>query len=193
MKFGLRETIFVALLMSLPVGAWWFIFRPQNIRNDEMIKQIEVKQEKLRAINQVTGTIGDLQKEILARKEAVKYFQKRLPNEKEMDKVLQEIWRLAEENQLTTKSIRPLTRSGKASLAAADGPREQPIAVQLEGNFTGFYKFLQALENQPRIMRIHKLQLATNEKDNTGQVQASFEMYVFFEQEGKGEQCPTKS
>ena len=49
MKFGLRETIFVALLMSLPVGAWWFIFRPQNIRNDEMIKQIEVKQEKLRA------------------------------------------------------------------------------------------------------------------------------------------------
>ena len=33
MKFGLREMIFVGLLMLIPVGAWWFVFRPQNTEN----------------------------------------------------------------------------------------------------------------------------------------------------------------
>ena len=32
MKFGLREIVFVVLLMAIPVGAYWFVFRPQNIQ-----------------------------------------------------------------------------------------------------------------------------------------------------------------
>jgi Tfp pilus assembly protein PilO len=189
MKSSLREAILGALLTTLPVGAWWFVYRPANICNAKIMTQIEAKQQKLRALNRITATIGDLQKEIASRKEAIEYFQKKLPNEKEMDRVLQEIWRLAETSKLKTKSIRTLTKLGTASLGTPSGPQEQPIAVQLEGPFTGFYTFLQSLENQPRIMRINKLSLITNEKDNNGQVEAAFEMSVFFEQEGKAEKC----
>ncbi len=191
MKFGLREIIFVFLLASIPVGAWWFVFRPNNARNAEIIKQIEARQEKLRALNQVTGTIGDLHKEILSRKKAIGYFQTRLPSEKEIDKVLQEIWRLAEANQLTTKSIRTLSRKNDAP-TSANAPREQPIVVQLEGSFMGFYAFLQALENQPRIMRIRKMKLKTSEKLSEGHVQIGFEMCVFFDRKSKRSKCPSK-
>jgi len=193
MKFGLRESVFMVMLVSLPLGAWWLVFRPQNARNEHMTAQIEAKQKKLRALNQVTATIGDLQKEIAAQEDAFRYFQKKLPNEKEIDKVLQEIWRTAELNELKTKSIRTLTRTGNGAAASPDGPHEQPIAVQLEGRFTGFYTFLQAIENQPRIMRITKMSLKTEEKDNDGNVVANFEMSVFFEKEGKGKEWPSKT
>ncbi|MHC4981937.1 MAG: type IV pilus inner membrane component PilO [Planctomycetota bacterium] len=189
MKFGMRELIFVVLLLSLPLGAWWFIFHPQNARNSEMLKEIKAKQEKLRALNQVTATIGDLDREISSHEDSLKKLQKQLPKEEEIDKVLKEIWDLAEANHLKTKTVRTLTRKPGISPAGEDGPRERPIAVQLEGNFKGFYTFLQALERQPRIMRIHKLTLTTDEKKNTGHVQASFEMCVFFKKEGKDEEC----
>ena len=40
------------------------------------------------------------------------------------------------------------------SLFGAGAHSEQPILMNLEGDFRGFYTFLQALERQPRIMRI---------------------------------------
>ena len=62
---------------------------------------------------------------------------------------------------------------------------EQPIEMKLEGNFMGFYAFLLALENQPRIMRIRKMNLTKPEKSPEGTMHATFEMIVFFERAPK--------
>jgi Tfp pilus assembly protein PilO len=195
MKVGLRELVFILLLMAIPVAAWWFVFRPQNLRNTETMKQIEAKQAKLRELNQATATIGNLKKEISDLENAIEFFRSKLPNEKEIDKVLQEVWRLAEMNQLTTKSIRTVDRPGaQGTFAAADGPHaEQPIAMKLEGDYMGFYSFLLALENQPRIMRIRKMTLKKMDKGPEGSMQAEFVMSVFFERGGKDRPWPVKS
>ena len=179
MKVGLREIIFIVLLMGIPLGAWRFVFKPQNAHNAEMLHRIEAKQAKLRQLNQATGTIGDLQKQIASLHSAMSFFRSKLPNEKEIDKVLQEVWKLAETNQLTTKSIRTLQRGSEPLFATQHA--EQPIAVQLEGDFAGFYSFLLALEDQPRIMRITKLTLKKPEKGSQGMVKAEFVMSIFFE------------
>ncbi|MCD6378470.1 MAG: hypothetical protein J7L99_06445, partial [Planctomycetes bacterium] len=88
MKFGIREVVFVVLLAAIPVGAWWFVFRPADARNAEMLKQIKTKQQKLRELNKATATIGDLKVEINSFKEAINFFRAKLPTEKEMDQVL---------------------------------------------------------------------------------------------------------
>ena len=36
---------------------------------------------------------------------------------------------------------------------------EQPLEIQIEGNFDGFYQFLLELETLPRITQIHQLKL----------------------------------
>ena len=146
MKFRLREAVFTALLLVILVGTWWFVLRPNSRRNAEMIAQIAAKQEKLRELNQATGTIGDLKGEIASLDKAIHFFQSKLPNEKEIDKVLQEVWQMAERSQLVTKSIRTLQRTGAPR--DAGGPNEQPISMQLEGDYMGLYAFMQALENQ---------------------------------------------
>jgi Tfp pilus assembly protein PilO len=191
MRFGVRDILFLLLLVSIPLGAWWFVFRPQNARNAEMLSQIEARQTKLRALSQTTAMIGDLQTEIASLEKGINFFQSKLPNEKEMDQVLQEVWRLAEANRLVTKSIRTLQK--KDEPGAAPGPNEQPISVQFEGDFTGFYSFLLALETQPRIMRISQMTLKKLDKAGEGMMQASFVMSIFFES-GKEKPWPaTKS
>jgi Tfp pilus assembly protein PilO len=180
MRLGLREIIFILLLMGIPLAAYALVFRPQNLRNAEMLRQIDARQARLRELNKATATIGDLKREIASLEDAIKFFQSKLPNEKEMDKVLREIWQLAESNQLLAKSIRTLPVPDKAAGAPA-GPRELPIAVQVEGDFRGFYAFLQSLESQPRIMRINSMTMTKLKDAPEGQVQVDFNMSIFFE------------
>ena len=188
MKIGIREIVFIVVLTAIPVGAWWFVFRPADARDDEMIKQIETRQQKLQSLNLATATIGDLKVEISSLGEAIKFFRSKLPGEKEIDKVLQEVWRLAETNKMTTKSIRTLKSTPSAvTLTEPSGPyAEQPISLELEGTFVGFYGFLLALETQPRIMRIQQMDIKKIPEKGEGYIQVDCTISVFFERSTKG-------
>jgi len=195
MKFGLREVVFITMLMLIPVGAWWFVFRPQNAKNAEMRAEIELRQAKLQELNKAMSTIGNLKGEIEQLRQAITYFQSKLPNEKEIDKILQDIWRLAESNELRAESIRTLPRSTSKTtyLPAGATQGEQPIAVNLTGDFRGFYSFLLALENKARIMRIHKMNIEIENDAPAGFIKADFEMSIFFEQDSEDKPWPQKT
>ncbi len=82
----------------------------------------------------------------------------------------------------TVSCIRTLKHNKNTELLSRPGSyRAQPIAVSLEGSFLGFYSFLQALENQPRIMRVRKMALVKVKKGPPGNMQADFTMTIFFE------------
>jgi Tfp pilus assembly protein PilO len=182
MKFGLREIVFVVLLLAIPLGAWYMVFRPANRRNTRMMSQIQNRQAKLQALNKATATIGDLKNEIEALDKGITFFHSRLPNEKEIDKVLQEVWRLAEENNLATKSIRTVKGREETLVADPSGPyAEQPISMQLEGPFAGLYGFLLAMEAQPRIMRLQEMSIEKLPKAGDGSVHAECTVSIFFE------------
>ena len=186
MKFGVREILFALLLVGIPAGAWWFVLRPANIHQDVLREEVQAKQEKLQKLNRLIGSVGSLKKEIASLEKAIAFFQSKLPSEKEIDKVLQEIWRLAMHNSLISKRIRPQPRA-KESFYTTGGQAEQPIVIELEGDFSGFYAFLQALEAQPRIMRISQMGLLKHPKAPEGHIKASFNMAVFFESNEGGQ------
>jgi len=182
MKFGLREKIFTLLLASIPLAAWLFVFRPSNARNAERIGEIQLQQTRLQALNRGTAAVADLRKELNSLTEALDFFHSRLPTEKEIDKILREVWQLAESNRLVTKSIRTLERGQETSFTSGSAfYADQPIAMEFEGDFLGLYTFLLALEIQPRIMRIREMNVMKTDKGPSGQVHASFVMSVFFE------------
>ena len=149
--------------------------------------QIEARQTKLRQLNQATATLGDLKEEIDDLGEAIEFFRSKLPGEKEIDKVLQEVWRLAEANRLATKSIRTQNPDKAGPALNPYGPyAAQPILIELEGPFKGFYGFLLALEAQPRIIRIHEMALSKpgSVSPMEGHVRATCKVSVFFERGG---------
>ncbi|NQU75892.1 MAG: type 4a pilus biogenesis protein PilO [Planctomycetes bacterium] len=183
MKFGLREILFLLLLVAIPVGSWWFVFRPRNAQITEARKQIQTKQVKLQAIRRATSTMDSLKADIDEYNKAIEFFQSKLPQEKEIDKVLGEVWKLAQTSNLVTKGIRTLKRGGTVTLTDSAGPyAEQPIELELEGDFNeGLYSFLLALEKKPRITRIHAMNLEKRKIPDEGQVNAKIVMSIFFE------------
>lgn len=180
MRFGIREIFLCALLVAVPAGAWVFVFHPANLRHQEMRRQVSEKQTKLRKLNRIMSTVGSLQTEIAELEKAVSYLKAKLPCEKGIDEVLRGTWQLAEDNGLVTKSIRTIPR-GVGSLYATGSQSEQPVQVHLEGDFEGFYAFLQALENQPRIMRISRMSLMRPDNATQGYIKVNFDMTVFFD------------
>lgn len=188
MKLGLREAVFVVLLMAIPVVAWWSIFRPQAEVDRRTMQQIEAKRQSVAQLNATTAMIGDMESEIAALERGIVALESKLPGEMEIDKVLREITRLAERNQLATPEFRVAReRMGQPAFADPDAPHvEQPIKLKLTGDYRGFYAFLLSMEAQDRIMRIRDMTLKRPERMQEGFVEADLELAVFFERGRSG-------
>jgi len=184
MRIGPREIISVVLLTTIPLSAWWFVFRPNDERTDQMLQDTDAKRAKLNRLNEASRTIGDLKQEIALLGEAIDVLHSKLPNEREIDKVLEQIWELAKQNQLNPRSVETLNRdSDRAFTTSASTHAEQPVAIRVDGDFLGFYTFLQELERRARIMRIQKLTLRKSATGPEGSAEADFVMSIFFEKE----------
>ena len=185
MKPSSREIVFGLILLAIPLAAWSLEFAPRQRRQDELKEKIKAKQAKLDKLfekKQLTGAIGDLREQIAEGKEAVAIFRSRLPDEKEIDQIVREVWRLAKSNELSPTSLRTIPpRKGK-QFTTPEGPHgEQPVLIQIEGDFNGLYSFMLDMESQSRIMRIRQMTLKKPEKTHMGQVSATIEFSIFFE------------
>src|SRR4051812_3111558 len=179
MKFGLREIIFVIVMLALLGSTNYFVFSKANKKKQDLLADIHTKQAALSNFQQATAGIEDLNNKIDELSKAITFFESKLPQEKEVDKILKEVWQMAEANQLQTKTIK--------TLRTERGPNysEQPIEMSLAGDFNGFYSFLLQLEKLPRITRVTQMTLQKiNDRD--GEMQAQMTLSIFFEPDSGG-------
>ena len=174
MKFGLREIIFVIVMLGLLGSTNYFVFTKANKKKADLLADIRTKQQSLSNFQQATAGIEDLNNKIDELQKAITFFESKLPQEKEVDKILKEVWTMAEANQLTTKTIK--------TMKAQRGPNysEQPIQLSLSGDFNGFYAFLLQLEKLQRITRITDMNLQKI-SDRDGEMQAQMTLSIYFE------------
>lgn len=179
MKFSMRTLFFLLLLFGIPLGTWKLILNPRKKANETQLQQINTRYSKLQELNCIRSVVmAHLDEEITALKNAITVLNNRVPREEETDKILRGVSMLANANRLRTQKI----QANPISAPAAPGSRylEQHITVELEGDFLGFYTFLQALENQPRIIRIVRMKLEKmSDPTMKGQVKAALDMQLF--------------
>ncbi len=179
MKISLRTCVFLLLLFGIPIGTWHLILRPRKMANDAQLQQINSKYSKLQELNCIRGMVTThLEEEIAALKNAITVLNNRVPREEETDKILRGVSMLANANRLRTQKI----QANPIAAPTTPGTRylEQHITVELEGDFLGFYTFLQALENQPRIIRVVRMKLEKlADPTMKGQVKASLDMQLY--------------
>jgi len=174
MKFGLRELLFFCVMLGLLGSTYFFVFAKANQKRMALRTQILKKQQELNELRISTAGIADLDAKVRDLKEAIKYFESKLPQEREFDKILKEVSQMAETNALQTRTVRTL----KSERCA--GYSEQPITMSLAGDFNGFYSFLLQLEKLPRITRVTQMNLQKiNDRD--GEMQATLTLSIFFE------------
>jgi type IV pilus assembly protein PilO len=175
MKIGIREILFLAALFALLGGAW-FIFSDRSAARTQRLAGMEAKQVKLANLRQSIAGIDDLGRKIEELQQAIHFFESKLPQEKEVDKILKDVWDFADANNLQTRTIRTLRGERAANYS------EQPIQMNLSGDFQGFYTFLLELEKLSRITRVTQMNL-TKINDRNGAMEAQLTLSIFFEPE----------
>jgi type IV pilus assembly protein PilO len=175
MQFGPRTLLFVILLLVMPIAAYMFLFKPLNAEKDAALQETRERQQKLTEVASAMARTNSLPQDIENLKKAITFLEERLPNEKQMDQVLQEVWEKASANKLNIKSVR--------NPKQVDGPSysEQQIKMVIEGPFyPGFYKFLSDVEALPRLTKINEMKVEADEK-NPGSITADLILSIYFE------------
>lgn len=175
MRFGLRELIFLLLLLSMPVAAYIFVFYPWNLTMSVAIAENRKKELKLAQLEDATHIMTDVGEEIDRLQEAIKVFEQKLPTRREEEVIIREVWELAVAHDLKVKRIVPDKILRKAQYA------ERPIKLVIVGDFDGFYSFLLELEKLPRLTRIPVMSLEKLTRLGEGQMQADIVLSIFFE------------
>ncbi|MEM0913091.1 MAG: type 4a pilus biogenesis protein PilO [Planctomycetota bacterium] len=176
MKFGPRELLFVALLIAMPVSAYFYVFQPRTETIEEARAEIIRMQGKLNQLEQATRDMPDLGAEIAKLAQAIELYEQRLPQREEVDGILEDVWRVAVANKLEPVSVRTQQVIGTATYS------ELPIRMKIKGDFDGFYQFLLDVEKLPRITRLPDLRLTkSRDKEGEGQMVAEITLSIFFE------------
>jgi Tfp pilus assembly protein PilO len=154
----------VAFLVVAPLQA--------RITHDHEV--IRSRRAQLAKLGRVSQRIEDLEDEIAQLEGALAYFDDRLPEEREIDVILREVWLIAKAKSLAQRVMRTQT--------STETPRcnAQPISMTLEGPFEGFYEFLLGLEQLPRITKIRRFEVAKSPEAD-GAIQAELLVDIFFE------------
>jgi type IV pilus assembly protein PilO len=177
MKRGIREPIFAVMMVALLIGTFVMYFRPRDQWRQRQLADVRAMDNTLTNLRVATAGINDLKPKIDEIEHAIHFFESKLPQEREMDTILKEVWQMAQSDDLQTRSVKTL----KAEKAA--GYSELPIEMSLSGDFGGFYSFLLQLETLPRITRITQMKL-DKIADRDGQMQVTMTLSIFFEPDG---------
>jgi len=148
MNIGLREIIIFLVVLSMPVGAYFAIFKPQNEKIESKKSDIVHKEQMLTLLRQETSRNEDLKRANEEIADRIDEIESRLPTGKEVDQIVRQVSEIAVASGLespTFKSAKPI---------AAARYFEQPLEMTTKGSFTGYYEFLASIERLPRITRI---------------------------------------
>jgi type IV pilus assembly protein PilO len=181
MQTGSRIVAYVVLLLATLGASYYYMVKPMAEHNADLRSQTQKKLEKLSTLRTAAAGVQDLPAEIDKLRKAIAFFEGKLPEEKEMDKVLREVWQIAERNGLSTKSVRSL------KAVPNNDYNEQPIRMVMAGPFGGYYNFLKDVEALPRITRISEMSLNKDPKSE-GQVTAELTLTIFFDSSARQKQ-----
>ena len=187
MKIGFRELIFLAVLLAVPVMSLFYVFQPRNAEIEQAMQEIEDKRGRLATLAELTAQIDDLELVIIEGRESIKLVVEKLPSEKAVDEILQQVWHIADGNALAVRSVK-----SEKTVPAAEY-MELPLRMSLEGEFDGFYRFLLELEALPRITRMHELKIrrvmptrsAAPTEIRPGTMRADFILSIYYEPESQ--------
>ena len=179
MKFGVRELIFCCVLLGI-LGLAYSDFRKRDAERQDLEADTAKIRTELVSLKTATAGIEDLGRKIDDLQKAIDFFESKLPQEKEMDKILTEVSQMADANALQTRTVKTLRSEKTANYS------EQPIQMSISGDFNGFYSFLLQLEKLARITRVTQMNLQKID-EHDGQMQAQMTLSIFFEPENGGQ------
>ena len=174
MTSSIRHLIFFVLIVGMAYVSWAYMIKPANEYLTQERTKMEMQRAKLNELERATVAAEDLSEQLKKIEEAIHVFESKLPPSSEIHTVLENVTLIAQRHGLTPKTIRTLKNEENR------GYIEQPLEMELDGNFNSYYAFLLELEKLDRITKIRELTLKKKSK-HEGQTEAKFVMSIFFQ------------
>lgn len=175
MAFGPRELTLCGLILAVPAASYFLVFKPQGQKISTAKADIEHKNQLLQRLQAETARVPDLERynsEIASR---IDEIEARLPTNKEVDEVIRQVSDLAVASGLS----QPALKSEKPVRSASY--MEQPLELETSGDFAGFYSFLIAVEQLPRITRVPAFEIERDGKE-PGKINMTFTLSIYFQE-----------
>jgi len=176
MTSTVRKVVFFVLLLGVAGVAYQYMIKPTNQSLAQKRAEVEKDLGRLAEFEKATAAANDLTKQLGQLQEAIDFLESKLPPTSQIHKVLEQVTVIAQQQGLKPKTIRTLRKKSNR------GYVEQPLEMELVGNFNAFYAFMLELEKLPRITKIRELEM-NKEKANEGEIAAKFIVSIFFQNE----------
>ncbi len=173
---GNLRMLLIAAVVGMPIASYFFVFRPLNKEIGQELELVVHKESLLAKLQEETARNEDLERTNIEIQNSIRVIEARLPSNKEVDQVVRQVSDLAETYKLQEPSI----KSGRPLKSALY--MEQPIDMEVSGDFLGFFTFLAAVEKLPRITRVHDLKI-TGRPSEKVELKAEFTLSIYFQDE----------
>lgn len=174
MNSSVRKLVFFVLVVGMAFASYQYMIMPANRELNAQQEKLVQKKAKLRELQNAPSVVEDIEEQLVRLEKSIEILESKLPSEDQIHTVLEDVTVIAQKNGLHPKSIRTLRQKSKS------GYIEQPIKMELNGNFNSYYSFLLALEKLDRITKIRELTL-TKDPAREGYSKANFVLSIFFQ------------
>jgi Tfp pilus assembly protein PilO len=177
MRIEIRQLIVLVLLCGFLAGSYFLGFKRLKAQREFYTTDISKKEQAVASLAATTASVDDLKRQIAELEQTLKFFEQRIPRQKEVDAILDDVWMHAESNGLTTRSVRPLKADRNGQCV------EQPMEITFSGSYKAYYGFLQKLEHLQRITRVTSLELKkpSDAESFQQQIDGKMVMNIYFE------------
>ncbi|MGD9690599.1 MAG: type 4a pilus biogenesis protein PilO [Phycisphaerales bacterium] len=183
MGMGIRQFMFLVLLLAVPIASYFMVFKPQNDEINRAKTEIELKQAMLEKLRAATAATADLEQANAEIAKSIDAVESKLPSNKELDNVLREVAAISEKCGLKVPKFKKVDKN----IPSGGQAREQPLDLEVTGDFDGFYRFMQDLEKIPRITKIPDMKVARSDAkgaakvEGDGDIKAVFTLTVYYQ------------
>lgn len=193
-RFGVREYVFVGMLFVIPVVMFMYVLAPRSKASAKTREDTAWKRKQLDELGLVRKqAMRNVKEDIIELEKVESHLRNRVPRIAAAEKAIGDLSQLARDNDLRAKKIRIIIPVNSATTVLKDAAgtkskkkyEHRELTIELEGRFTDFYSFLQALENFPRIIHVETMMLQKMEQE--GCVEARLKLWIFFQREQKKE------
>ncbi|RMG49069.1 MAG: hypothetical protein D6718_00435 [Acidobacteria bacterium] len=173
----------IAAALGVAVVVWWFgnNFAPTELNKKaqkiaRLEETLEQKQAEIRRARRAAAQLDELQREIADLELKLADLKQILPTQPELGDLLKWIKSLADQTNLDLRVFNPQSMTEQEFL------REQPIRMQVRGNYHQLGLFFDRISKYARIINVEDVKIEPNRTRNSNAtIQATFiaKTYIF--------------
>lgn len=141
----------------------YFVFVPQFVRVPTLFRKVSKITAELKSAKSTGAEMEGLKKKLMEYNEKVEWYEKKLPVEREIPNLLENLSDMAKGSNIKITSIMPAQASPENNAQRQSKLyQEIPIRITAKSGYHELGRFLSNLENSDRFMKVTDIEIKAN-------------------------------